>query len=201
MRVPVGAEGVTSVQRKLTASGFSESGRATHLLLGSIISQIKPCFSATIIAPRATSVMGGLAFSHPPASPKRSFGRGKLCCSPPSCSNLPVGQYTLCPQPGDPPLEAALPLPPTLPGSQSPNPPLKFPGPLPARTVHTLNAFLLESPTPRICAHKVTGMGSPPTRKEEVEPSMPRWAPLCIVKVRKPCWEHQGAGRGREGQV
>lgn len=112
MRSQPGPKASPQAQSKLTASGFSESGRgATHLLLGSIISQIKPRFLATIIAPRATTE-GGTDFPHPPASPKSESGRGELCCSTPSCSNVPVGQYTLCPRPADPPLVSALPLPP-----------------------------------------------------------------------------------------
>lgn len=88
------------VLSKLTASGFSGSGRATHLLLGSIISQIKPCFLATVIAPRATSE-GGTRLPSPSRLPRKEFGRGELCCAAPhpaaATSRLDNTPSVLCP--------------------------------------------------------------------------------------------------------
>ena len=88
------------VLSELTASGFSGSGKATHLLLGSWEALfLKTCCSATILAPKATSEGGTRLPSPSHLTKKKGFGKGKLCHSPPSFSNLPVGQYKLCPQP------------------------------------------------------------------------------------------------------
>lgn len=92
-----------------TASVFSGSGRPTHLL-GSCFSN-KTLFLSNHRNPQGHKCGLETAFSHPQSRQKEKFGRGELCCSPPSSSNLPVGQYILCPQLGDPPLEIALPLP------------------------------------------------------------------------------------------
>lgn len=92
-----------------------------------------------------------------------------------------VGQCKLCPQPGDPPLGQLC----SSPHSSW------FPAPSPPQVPLTKSSSNPQCPppivpTPRISTHWVTGMGSPQTMEEEVQPSVPRWAALCIVKVRKP---------------
>lgn len=134
---------------------FSQEVGDLHIFWEAV-SQIKPCFSATIETPRATSVDERLCLLSPPVSPKTKVWKRRVCCSPPSSSNLPVGQYTLCPQPGDPPLEIALPLP----------RPSWFPEPKPfpqvPLTSSCQNSVLFQCPRPVIphpkdlstCGHK-----------------------------------------------
>lgn len=112
MRVPVSAKGVTSSAKRAHSIWFLRKWESYTSAPGKHYFSNKTCFSATIAAPRATSE-GGTCFPSPShLTKKKGFGRGELSCSPPSSSNLRVGQYKLCPQPGGPPLESALFFPP-----------------------------------------------------------------------------------------
>lgn len=170
------------VLNELTASGFTKWESYTSAP-GKHYFSNKTCFSATIAAPRATSEGGTPSLTLPPRQ-KEGVWKRQTVLLPAQIQQPRVGQYRLCPQPGDPPLGQLCssphsswfpaPSPPQVPLTKgSSKPPCPPPG----------------IPTPRILTHWITGMGSPQTMGEEVQPSVPRWAALCIIKVRKPAWK------------